>query len=111
MVVAPDMIHVAWTSLNIACGAVNFLGKFERGTNSYNIVDSKIISTINSLEKDKNDSSILIPQAFRNGEIKQFISGGNAISIAGTQNPDEFVKSVYQSLNSNESYSFSHEPG
>ena len=25
MVVAPDMVHVAWTSLNMACGAVNIL--------------------------------------------------------------------------------------
>ena len=51
MVVAPDMIHVAWTSLNMACGAVDFLGKFERTADSYKIVDSKIISTINFLEK------------------------------------------------------------
>ena len=110
MVVAPDMIHVAWTSLNIACGAVNFLGKFVRETDSYKIVDSKIISTIKFLEKDKNDSSILIPQVSRGGEIKQFVAGGNGLTLVGTQ-PDEFVKSVFQSLTTNETYTLSHEPG
>ena len=44
MVVAPDNI------LNMACGAINFLGKFKREENSYEIVDSKIISTIKFLE-------------------------------------------------------------
>ena len=101
MVVAPDMIHVAWTSLSSACGAVNFLGKFEKGENSYNIIDSKIISTINIFNKDQTNSSILIPKVFRNGEIKQFIDGGKALSLAGTQNPDEFVKSVYYLLMKN----------
>ena len=28
--IAPDNIHVAWTSLNMACGAVNFIGKFKK---------------------------------------------------------------------------------
>ena len=110
MVVAPDMIHVAWTSLNIACGAVDFLGKFVRETDSYKIVDSKIISTIKFLEKDKNDSSILIPQVPRGGEIKQFVAGGNGLTLVGTQ-PDEFVKSVFQSLTTNETYTLSHEIG
>ena len=63
MVVAPDMAHVAWTSLNTACGAINFLGKFQReeenGNISYKIIDSRIISTINFLEQDKTNSSIL----------------------------------------------------
>ena len=67
MVVAPDMIHVALTSLNMACGAVNFLGKFVREKNSYKIVDTKIIITINFIEKDKANSSILIPQVPRGG--------------------------------------------
>ena len=62
MVVAPDNIHVAWTSLNIACGAVNFLGKFNRvennGNISYEIIDSKIISTIDFLEQDRTNSSL-----------------------------------------------------
>ena len=101
MFVAPDMIHVAWTSLNMACGAVNFLGKFVREKNSYKIVDTKIISTINFIEKDKTNSSILIPQVPRGGEIKQFVAGGNGLTLVGTQ-PDEFVKSVFQSLNTSE---------
>ena len=110
MVVAPDMIHVAWTSLNMACGAVDFLGKFERTADSYKIVDSKIISTINFLEKDKTNETILIPQVPRGGEIKQFVAGGNGLTLVGTQ-PDEFVKSVFQSLTTNETYTLSHEIG
>ena len=51
MVVAPDNIHVAWTSLNFACGSVNFIGKFERQEDSYEIIEPKIISTINFIEK------------------------------------------------------------
>ena len=110
MVVAPDNIHVAWTSLNMACGAINFLGKFKREENSYEIVDSKIISTIKFLEPDKSDPKILIPKTPRGGEIKQFIEGGNALTLVGTL-PDTFVKSVYQSLTSEEHYAFSHETG
>ena len=110
MVVAPDNIHVAWTSLNKACGAINFLGKFKREENSYEIVDTKIISTIKFLEPDKSDPTILIPKTPRGGEIKQFIEGGNALTLVGTL-PDTFVKSVYQSLTSEEHYAFSHETG
>ena len=87
MVVAPDMVHVAWTSLNAACGAVDFLGKFQRTENSYEIVDCKIISTINFVEKDPSDESKLITKKIRGGEIKQFIEGGNALTLVGTQ-PD-----------------------
>ena len=110
MVVAPDNIHVAWTSLNMACGAVGFLGKFKRTENSYEIEESKIISTINFVEPDPTDESILITKIPRGGEIKQFIEGGNALTLVGTQ-PDEFVKSVYQSLKTEEVYTYSHEPG
>ena len=110
MVVAPDNIHVAWTSLNMACGAVDFLGKFKRTENSYEIEESKIISTINFVEPDPTDESILITKIPRGGEIKQFIEGGNALTLVGTQ-PDEFVKSVYQSLKTEEVYTYSHEPG
>ena len=110
MVVAPDMIHVAWTSLNMACGAVDFLGKFEREADSYKIVDSKLISNIKFLEKDKTNETILIPQVPRGGEIKQFVAGGNGLTLVGTQ-PDEFVKSVFQSLTTNETYTLSHEIG
>ena len=85
MVVAPDNIHVAWTSLNMACGAVNFLGKFKRTENSYEIEESKIISTINFVEPDPTDESILITKIPRGGEIKQFIEGGNALTLVGTE--------------------------
>ena len=110
MVVAPDNIHIAWTSLNMACGAINFIGKFKRGENYYDIVESKIISTINFLEPDPNNSTILIPQSTRGGEIKQFIEGGNALTLVGSL-PDSFVKSVYQSLVNNDHYAYSHETG
>ena len=110
MVVAPDNKHVAWTSLNKACGAINFLGKFERRENYYEIVDSKIISTIRFLEPDPNNETILIPKIPRGGEIKQFIEGGNALSLVGTLS-DTFVKSVYQSLINDDHYAFSHETG
>ena len=110
MVVAPDNVHVAWTSLNVACDAVNFLGKFKRGENSYDIIDTKVISTINFIEPDEKDPTILIPKIPRGGEIKQFIEGGNALTLVGTL-PNEFVKSVYQSLTSEAHYAFSHEIG
>ena len=110
MVVAPDNIHVVWTSLNMACGAIVFLGKFSRTENSYEIIESKIISTINFIKPDPTNETILIPQTPRGGEVKQFIGGGNALSLVGTL-PDEFVKSVYQSLKTEEMYTFSHEIG
>ena len=110
MVVAPDNVHVAWTSLNMACGAVNFLGKFKREENSYEIIEPKIISTINFIKQDKTDPTILIPKTPRGGEIKQFIEWGNALTLVGTL-PNEFVKSVYQSLITEAHYAFSHEIG
>ena len=103
MVVAPDMIHVAWTSLNMACGAVDFLGKFLREADSYKIVDSKIISNIKFLEKDKTNETILIPQAPRGVEIKQFVAGGNGLTLAqlhlGGLYPDCPQNNVSSSLN------------
>ena len=54
MVVAPDNIHVVWTSLNMACGAIVFLGKFSRTENSYEIIESKMISTINFIKQSSN---------------------------------------------------------
>ena len=110
MVVAPDNVHVAWTSLNLACGAVNFIGKFQRNEDSYEIIEPKIISTINFIEKDPDNETILIPKVPRGGEIKQFIEGGNAITLVGTLT-DSFVKSVYQSLISEVRYAYSHETG
>ena len=92
----------------MACGAIVFLGKFSRTENSYEIIESKIISTINFI--DPTNETILIPQTPRGGEVKQFIGGGNALSLVGTV-PDEFVKSVYQSLKTEEMYTFSHEIG
>ena len=86
------------------------MGKFEREADSYKIVDSKIISNIKFLEKDKTNETILIPQVPRGGEIKQFVAGGNGLTLVGTQ-PDEFVKSVFQSLTTNETYTLSHEIG
>jgi hypothetical protein len=62
------------------------------------------------VEPDPTDESILITKIPRGGEIKQFIEGGNALTLVGTQ-PDEFVKSVYQSLKTEEVYTYSHEPG
>lgn len=110
MVVAPDNVHVAWTSLSKASGAINFFGKFKRNDNNYEIVDCKIISTINFIEHDEHDPTILIPKIPRGGEIKQFIEGGKALTLVGTL-PNSFVKSVYQSLFTEDIYAYSHETG
>ena len=110
MVIAPDNIHVAWTSLNMACGAINFLGKLQKESNSYNIIDTKIISTIKFLTTDENDPTHLIYHSSRGGEIKQFIEGGNALSLVGTMH-DTFVKSVYQSLINEDHIPFSYASG
>ena len=110
MVVAPDNVHVAWTSLNMACGAINFFGKFELDNNVYKIVDVKIISSINFLTPDEKNSLYLIPNTPRGGEIKQFIEGGYALSLVGTL-PDTFVKSVYQSLINEDLITYSHASG
>ena len=110
MVVAPDNVHVAWTSLNMACGSINFLGKFKREKNSYEIIEPKIISTMYSIEPDEKNKTIEIPTIMRGGEIKQFIEGGNALTLVGAL-PDQFVKSVYQSLTTGEHYALSHESG
>lgn len=99
---------MAWTSLNLSCDSLNFLSKFKREENSYEIIDTQIISTINYIERDPNNTTILIPKTPRGGEIKKFIGGGNALSLVGSLLNSKF-KSLYLSLINEDHDVFFHE--
>lgn len=81
-IISPDGKHIAWTTLRIQ-GAINFLGVLKRKKNKYKIENIQVISDLESFDKEKEDERYIIPRKIRGGEVKQFIDGGKAISLAG----------------------------
>lgn len=82
VIIAPDNRHIAWTTLRMGDG-INFLGVLKRKGNKYVINNIQIISSLEDFEKDRNNKEYIIPKEIRGGEVKQFIKGGKAISLAG----------------------------
>jgi hypothetical protein len=84
IIISPDNEHIAWTTLESFTVAYNFIGRITRKKDRYIIEDTKIISTLEFFKKDEENEGFLLPQVMRGGEVKQFASGGKAISLAGT---------------------------
>ncbi len=96
IVISPDNRHIAWTMLHIH-GAFNFYGQLERETNRYRLSGVQQISTSTNLSTDPQRPGELQLPPVIGGEIKQFIHGGAALSLAGSVgNP--LPDSVEQSL-------------
>lgn len=81
-IIAPDNEHVAFTSLT-GSGAYNFLGRLVRDEEAYQIVDTCVISTVDTLVPDPENPGYYLPQVQRGGELKQFVRGGRGITLAG----------------------------
>lgn len=82
-IVAPDNVHVGWTTLLADFSAVVLVGKLKRKANNYAIEQSQIVSTLERFKPDPKHSDGVIPQPVRGGEVKQFVHGGTAISAVG----------------------------
>ena len=109
IIISPDNNHIAWTML-IGFGAANFIGKLEKVKNKYIINDVKLISSEGFLTEDTENEGYLKMSAIRGGEIKQFVHGGTAISVAGIKN-GALCDSVIQDLESDEIIQITNVPG
>lgn len=97
IIVAPDNRHISWTTLLANFSAIVFTGELRKEGAGYKIVNSTIISTLDPFAKDPNHPDGVLPEPVRGGEVKQFVYGGTAISLAGAVKRD-LPDSVVQRL-------------
>lgn len=83
MIIAPDNRHVSWTTLLANYSAMVFTGELQRTPEGYRIDNTRIVSTVDPFRPDPAHPDGVIPHAMRGGEVKQFVHGGKAISMAG----------------------------
>ena len=88
MIVAPDGKHVAWTTLFANGAAAVLTGRLERGATRYAIVSARVVSAIDPFRPDPEHADGVLPSSVRNGEVKQFVRGGRAISLVGAKRRD-----------------------
>lgn len=111
MIVAPDNRHVAWTTLLTNYVAAPVLtGALKRTDAGYAIVDPHIVSTSDPFIPDPKHADGVLPQTLRGGEVKQFVHGGTALSLAGAVDRD-IPDSVVQDLASGKVEAITHAPG
>ena len=85
VIISPDNEHVCWTSLlSGMAAAVVAIGYLEREARQYTVKDARIISDHNMLAPDPLRPGYSIALPLRGGEVKQFVRGGTAISVAGS---------------------------
>lgn len=116
IIIAPDNIHMAWTTLAAFGGSgtsVNFMGRLEKNAtgDGYNINKATIISDFVFAHEIPNMPGFLEPIKYiHGGEIKQFTDGGMKITLAGAVRQG-MSRSIVQDLESNATYALSLEPG
>ena len=107
IIVSPDE-HIAWSTLSLVHDNVNFIGKLERNETNYIITNVQIISTLGFIEYEDKEKGIFKHDTLRGGEIKQFVNGGEALTLAGGSVDSALAKSVFQNLVGFENYPLSH---
>lgn len=110
MLIAPDNVHVAWTTLFASYSAAMFTGKLLRQDQVYRITDVRIVSTLEPFREDPDHPGGVLPNPVRNGEVKQFVRGGAALSLVGAVSSD-LADSVVQDLHSGELLQITRTPG
>lgn len=110
IIISQDNEHIAWTTLHMVLGAVNFIGRLKRLDDAYEIVDAKIISSIDALKIDPEHPGYLIASPMRGGEIKQFVHGGTAATLVGAGSSG-IATSVLQDFKTPDITVLSQEPG
>ncbi|MBV1686728.1 hypothetical protein KRR38_03330 [Novosphingobium sp. G106] len=110
MIIAPDNLHVAWTTLLSNYSAIVFVGEMRRQGQGYRIVNPRIISTLDPFRKDPAhaDGTLAIP--VNGGEVKQFVAGGTGISLVGAVKRD-LPDSVVQHLDTDLTEGITDTPG
>lgn len=83
MIVAPDNKSIAWTTLYNNGRAAVFTAELRKQGAGYIAANPLIVSTLDAFPKDPNHADGVQPQPIRGGEVKQFVRGGAAISVAG----------------------------
>lgn len=84
IIIARDNEHICWTTIRGDLGSVNFVGRLKREEDCYRIENPQIISNLHLFEPDPSHEGSVCARVTRNGEVKQFIRGGLAISEAGS---------------------------
>lgn len=110
IIIAPDNKHMSWTMLRSDIGAAAAIGILARKADTYVLENVQLISSVPSFTNDPKKPGFIIANALRGGEVKQFVKGGNAISIVGGllySTPD----SVVQDLNSEKLTQITFTPG
>jgi hypothetical protein len=110
IIIAPDNKHMSWTILRSDLSAAVAIGVLERKTDHYAIENVQLINNIQNFEHDPNNPGFLIPLPIRGGEVKQFVRGGNAISVAGGKD-NSTPDSVVQDLTSDNLTQITYTPG
>ncbi|WP_139991492.1 hypothetical protein [Paenibacillus paridis] len=110
IIIAPDNKHISWTILRSDLGAAVAIGVLERKTDHYAIENAQLINNIHSFEHDPTNPGFIIPCPLRGGEVKQFVRGGNAISIVGGKN-NSTTDTIVQDLTSDKLTQITYTPG
>ncbi|MDR0708909.1 MAG: hypothetical protein LBF77_02450 [Spirochaetaceae bacterium] len=111
IIIAPDNEHISWTTLRSDIEAAVLVGRLLRREDCYTIARTQIISALEFMKPDPRRPGFLIPQVIRGGEVKQFVRGGTAISMAGAAKDSRLTDSVAQDLCSEEIQRITNTPG
>lgn len=110
VIIAPDNVHMAWTMLRSDYTSAALLGSLIRQGDNYVIENPQVISTVSNFKNDQNNPGYIIPNVMIGGEVKQFVHGGNAISVVG-QKLLNTTDSVVQDLTSKNITQITYTPG
>ncbi len=109
-IISQDCEHIAWTIRRSDCGAVNAMGRLVRTESAYEIVDAVYISQMNPLSDDPEHPGCSLYTPVIGGEVKQFVRGGAAISLVGSD-PCGMADSVVQDVASGKVTQLTFAPG
>lgn len=108
IVIAPDNSHMAWTMLT-STGSQNYLGRLKRQEKFYCLENVCAISQDKFCEPDPDNEGYCVTLPARGGELKQFVRGGRALSMAG--GGDSVSESMLLPLDSQELIQITDTPG
>lgn len=109
VIIAPDNRHISWTILGESGGGTA-IGTLTRANDAYVIENVQLIGSVKSFEPDPDRPGFLKPLPKRGGEVKQFVRGGNAISLVGAKY-NSTTDSIVQDLTSEEITQITFTPG
>lgn len=106
VIISQDLEHIGWSSLSSNSQNINFIAKINRNENNYTLSNIQVVSSIN-LSENEGTGKVT---ALRRGEVKQFVNGGEAMTLKGSGSSG-LTKSVFQDLKSDNIYPITQFPG